>query len=423
VDLFYSHNLISHLGVYRADLLREIGGFRQGFEGSQDYDLALRCIELIAPNQIHHIPRVLYHWRIHTKSTAQSGDAKPYALLAGERALNEHFQRQTVNAVSKLIGHGYRTRFALPDIVPLVSLIIPTRNGHHLVRRCIESILKKTTYLNYEILIVDNGSDDPATLQYFQELQSETRVRVIRDDRAFNYSALNNDAVKRARGELVGLINNDIEATSQEWLSEMVSHALRPGVGAVGARLWYPNNTLQHGGVILGMGGVASHSHKHLPRHQYGYFGRADLVQSFSAVTAACLLIRKEIYEAVGGFNEKLQIAFNDVDFCLRVREAGFRNVWTPYAELYHHESATRGVENTAEKQERFAEEVKYIMQRWDGLLLNDPAYSPNLTLDIEDFRLAWPPRVDLLPSAQVPAGQFPTPSKSTQPSPTKFAP
>jgi len=402
VDLFYSHNLISHLGVYRADLLREIGGFRQGFEGSQDYDLALRCIELIAPKQIHHIPRVLYHWRTHTKSTAQSGDAKPYALLAGERALNEHFQRQSVNAVSKLIGHGYRTRFALPDIVPLVSLIIPTRNGYHLVRRCVESILKKTTYLNYEILIVDNGSDDPATLQYFQELQSETRVRVIRDDRAFNYSALNNDAVKRARGELVGLINNDIEATSQEWLSEMVSHALRPGVGAVGARLWYPNNTLQHGGVILGMGGVASHSHKHLPRHQYGYFGRADLVQSFSAVTAACLLIRKEIYEAVGGFNEKLQSAFNDVDFCLRVREAGYRNVWTPYAELYHHESATRGVENTAEKQDRFAEEVKYIMQRWGSLLLNDPAYSPNLTLDIEDFRLAWPPRVDLLPSTQV---------------------
>ena len=402
VDLFYSHNLISHLGVYRADLLREIGGFRQGLEGSQDYDLALRCIERISPNQIHHIPRVLYHWRTHTKSTAQSGDAKPYALLAGERALNEHFQRQTVNAVSKLIGHGYRTRFALPDVVPLVSLIIPTRNGLHLVRRCVESILKKTSYLNYEILIVDNGSDDPATLQYFQELQPETRVRVIRDDREFNFSALNNDAVKRARGELVGLINNDIEATSKEWLSEMVSHALRPGVGAVGARLWYPNNTLQHGGVILGMGGVASHSHKHLPRHQYGYFGRADLVQSFSAVTAACLLIRKEIFEAVGGFNERLQVAFNDVDFCLRVREAGYRNVWTPYAELYHHESATRGVENTAEKQERFAEEVNYVMQRWSSLLLNDPAYSPNLTLGIENFRLAWPPRVDLLPPRQV---------------------
>ncbi len=238
VDLFYSHNFISHLGVYRADLLGEIGGFRQGFEGSQDYDLVLRCVEHIAPEQIHHISRVLYHWRMHAESAAQSLDAKPYAVLAGERALNEHFQRQSMKAVSKSTSHGYRVCYDLPDTLPLVSLIILTRNGLHLVRRCVKSILKKTTYHNYEILIVDNGSDDPATLEYFQELQSESKIRVIRDDRPFNYSALNNDAVKLARGELVGLINNDIEAISPEWLSEMVSHALRSGVGAVGARLW-----------------------------------------------------------------------------------------------------------------------------------------------------------------------------------------
>ncbi len=401
-DLFFSHNLIAHLGVYRSNLLCEIGGFRQNFEGAQDHDLALRCLERIDPIQIHHIPRVLYHWRTHAKSTALSRNAKPYAKLAGVKALNEHFQRQTKKAVSESTSHGYRVRYDLPDTLPLVSLIIPTRNGLQLIRRCVESVLKKTIYPYYEILIVDNGSDDPATLQYFQELQSETRIRVIRDDRLFNYSALNNDAVKLARGELVGLLNSDIEAISQEWLSEMVSHALRPGVGAVGARLWYGNNTLQHGGVVLGIGGVANHAHKHFARYQNGYFGRAHLIQSFCAVTAACLVIRKEIFEAVGGFNEMLPIALNDIDFCLRVREAGYRNIWTPYAELYHHESATRGFEDTPERQARFSKEVEYMQQRWGSLLLNDPAYSPNLTLDHEDFSLAWPPRVDPLPSAQV---------------------
>lgn len=394
-DLFYSHNLITHLGAYRSDLLNAIGGFRVGLEGAQDYDLALRCVEYIEPKQIHHIPRVLYHWRMHAASTAQSAGSKPYAMLAGETALNEHLQRQGANAKAKLLDFGmYRVSYALPDTPPMVSLIIPTRNGLKLIKQCIESILKETSYPNYEILIVDNGSDDPATLQYFRELESE-RVRVLRDDRPFNYSALNNAAVKVARGELIGLINNDIEVISPEWLSEMVSHALRPDVGAIGARLLYPNKTLQHGGVVLGVGGVAGHSHKHLANHQHGYFGRANLVQSFSAVTAACLVIRKTIFEEVGGLNEAdLQIAFNDIDFCLRVREAGYRNVWTPYAELYHHESATRGVEDTSEKQARFNKEVHYMKQRWGDQLLNDPAYSPNLTLDHEDFSLAWPPRL-----------------------------
>ncbi len=394
VDLFYSHNLITHLGVYRNDLLHKIGGFREAFAGAQDYDLALRCIENIKAYQIHHIPRVLYHWRVHAESTAQSPDSKPYAMLAGERALNEHFLRQKINAKAELTGYGYRVRYALPEDLPLVSLIIPTRNGTALIRQCVESILNKTTYPNYEIIIVDNGSDDPAALQCFNELQVEARVRVMHDDRPFNYSALNNNAVKLARGEVLGLLNNDLEVISPEWLSEMVSISLQPRVGAVGARLLYPNDTLQHGGVIIGLGGVAGHSHKHLPRHDYGYCCRAVVTQSFSAVTAACLLIRKKIYEEVGGLNEmNLQIAFNDVDFCLRVRGAGYRNVWTPYAELYHHESATRGYEDTPEKQARFATEVKYIKQRWEKLLLNDPAYSPNLTLDHEDFSLAWPPR------------------------------
>lgn len=395
VDLFYSQNMFSHLGIYRRDMLVDIGGFREGLEGAQDYDLVLRCIERIEPNQIYHIPRVLYHWRIHAASTAKSVGTKPYAMIAGERALNEHLQRQKINAKAAFVGNGFRVRYALPDIPPLVSLIIPTRNGLQLIRQCVESIIKKTVYTNYEILIVDNGSNDPATLLYLDALQVDARIRVVRDDRPFNYSMLNNTAVKLARGEVVGLLNNDLEVISPEWLSEMVSIALQPGVGAVGARLWYPNNKLQHGGVILGMGGVAGHSHKHLHRDSYGYFGRASLMQSFSAVTAACLVIRKTIYEQVGGLNETdLQVAFNDVDFCLRVREAGYRNVWTPYAELYHHESATRGSEDTPEKQARFAKEVQYMMQHWGDAILNDPVYSPNLTLDHDDFSLAWPPRV-----------------------------
>ncbi len=395
-DLFYSHNMFSHFGVYRTDLMREVGGFRVGFEGAQDYDLALRCVEKIEPDQIAHIPQVLYHWRMHMESTAQSLDAKPYAMLAGERAINEHFQRRGVAAKAELIGYGYRVRYALPDVLPLVSLIIPTRNGLHLIRQCIQSVLEKTTYLNYEILIVDNGSDDPATLEYFKSLQAETKVRILRDDRPFNYSALNNEAVKIARGELVALLNNDIEVISPDWLSEMVSHALRPGIGAVGARLWYPNDTLQHGGILLGLGGVANHAHYKAMRGMLGYFCRASLTQGFSAVTAACLVIRKSIYEEVGGLNETdLHIAFNDVDFCLRVREAGYRNLWTPFAELYHHESATRGTEDTPEKQARFAKEVAYMNRRWGDQLLQDPAYSPNLTLDHQDFSLAWPPRIE----------------------------
>ena len=397
-ELFHSHNMIAHLGIYHTDLLKKIAGFRTGFEGSQDYDLALRYIERIATKQIHHIPRILYHWRAHADSTAQSTSAKPYAILAGKRALDEHFQRQKINANAEFTGYGYRIHYYLPDTLPLVTLIIPTRNGLQLIRQCVESILKKTSYQNYEILIIDNGSDDAATLQYLHDLNSEVRIRIVKDDRPFNFSALNNNGVKLARGEFVGLLNNDLEVISPDWLSEMISIALQPQVGAVGAKLWYPNETLQHGGIIVGLGGIAGHSHKHLPRHEYGYFARTSFAQNLSAVTAACLIIRKSIYEEVGGLNEQdLQVAFNDVDFCLRVQEAGYHNVWTPYAELYHHESATRGYENTPEKRARFAKEIQYMKLRWGDLLLYDPAYSPNLTLDREDFSFAKPPRVKTL--------------------------
>lgn len=398
LDLFYSLNMFSHLGIFSKDLINTVGGFRVGLEGSQDYDLVLRCIEKIKFDQIYHIPRVLYHWRVHEESTAGSGDAKPYAVIAGKQALIDHLKRMNIAAIVEPVTFGYRIKYPLPEQLPLVSLIIPTRNGLDLIKQCISSILTKTDYSNYEIIIVDNGSDDSATLAYFDSLKSNPKIRIHRDDRPFNYSQLNNSAVEIANGEIIGLINNDIEVISSNWLSEMVSHALRPNVGAVGAKLLYPDNTLQHGGVVLGLGGCAGHSHAKFPKGSPGYFGRLDLVSNYSAVTAACLVIEKSIYQEVGGLNEvDLKIAFNDVDFCLKLREAGYWNVWTPYAELYHHESATRGEEDTPEKQARFNAEVAYMKKRWDKWIEHDPAYSPNLTLNYEDFSYAWPPRVDLL--------------------------
>ena len=395
-DLFRSQNMFSHLGALATDLVRDVGGFRQGMEGSQDWDLVLRCIERIQPGQVQHVPRVLYHWRVHAESTARSMNAKPYAAVAGERALNEHFARTGVRAHAEYMGFGYRAHYDLPEPAPLVSLIIPTRNALGLTRQCIESVVGKTSYPNYEIILVDNGSDDPAALAWFAQLATQSNVRVMRDDREFNYSALNNAAVAQARGELVALVNNDIEVLSPDWLSEMVSLGLQPGVGAVGARLWYPDRTLQHGGVLLGVGGVAGHANKGLPKGLNGYGGRAALIQSFSAVSAACLVVRKAVYDEVGGLDEvNLKVAFNDIDFCLRLREAGYRNVWTPYAELLHHESATRGDDIAPEKQARFARETSYMRAHWADLIRHDPAYNPNLTASLEDFSYAFPSRVD----------------------------
>jgi glycosyltransferase involved in cell wall biosynthesis/SAM-dependent methyltransferase len=393
--LFRSHNMISHLGVYRRDLIEQVGRFRIGMEGSQDYDLALRCIEQVSDQQIFHIPKILYHWRIHAGSTAMSPGEKPYAQLAGKKALDEHLRRTGISGHTELLDFGmYRVHYDLPADTPLVSLIVPTRNAHALVKQCISSIVELTTYPNYEIILIDNGSDEPESLAYFQDLKNSANIRVIRDDGPFNYSALNNRAVQHAAGELIGLINNDIEVISPEWLSEMVSLALQPGAGAVGARLWYPDDRLQHGGIIMGPLTLAGHAHKHMPRGHHGYFGRASLIQRISAVTAACLIVRKSTFLSVGGLNEvELKIAFNDVDLCLKINEAGYQNIWTPNADLYHHESATRGVEDTDEKRARFLEEVLYMQKKWKTVIDHDPAYNPNLSLESEDFSIAFPPR------------------------------
>ena len=391
-DLFLTQNYITHLCIIRRSLVEKIYGFRLGVEGSQDYDLILRCLPYVKHQQIVHIPRILYHWRSHPLSTAQSPGSKSYTQHAGLNALKDYLSTHAQDARAELglLPNTYRVRWPIPAPGPLVSLLIPTRDSRELVETAVSSILYKSNYQNFEILILDNGSTDPDALDYFAQIQKrDSRVRVLHYRHAFNFSAINNYGVTQAHGEVIGLINNDIEVISADWLGEMLSHAIRPEIGCVGAKLFYSNQALQHGGVILGIGGVAGHSHKHLSSDQPGYFGRAMLVQNLSAVTAACLVMRKNIFEQVGGLDEKnLTIAFNDVDLCLKVREAGYRNLWTPYSELYHHESLSRGHEDTPEKIQRFQSEINHMKDKWGRKLLHDPFYNPNLTLHREDFTL-----------------------------------
>lgn len=389
LELFRSQNYLNHFAVYRKKAIEAVGGWRPGFEGSQDYDLNLRIIERIKPSAICHIPAVLYHWRAIRGSTAFAAREKTYAYAAGLRALREHAERLGLPArVEEAPGVPYyRMRFKTPNPAPLVSIIVPTRDRAEVLRTCGRSILDQTTYEPFELLIVDNGSVKEETAAVLAEMAGDARVRVLTYPHAFNYSAINNFAARAARGEILALLNNDVEVISPDWLTEMVAWAAQPKIGCVGAKLYYPNDWVQHAGVILGIGGVAGHSHKHYSRDHPGYFGRLKLVQNISAVTGACLVVRKEVYERAGGLDEEnLAVAFNDVDFCLKIREAGYRNVWTPFAELYHHESVSRGYENTQHKRKRFAKEVRFMLQKWGDLLVNDPFYSPHLTKKREDF-------------------------------------
>ncbi len=393
-DLFNVQNYISHLGVYRTLLVREVGGFRVGYHGSQDWDLAMRVIERSAADRIRHIPKILYHWRSVPGSTATIISAKKYASDAAEKTITEHFARIGVNAtLSPTKGSYWRVHYPLPSPAPRITLVIPTRNRLNVLKPCIESLLAKTTYPNFEILVVDNDSDDPETLAYLAELRAREHCRVVTFAGEFNFSAINNFGVSQTDAPLVGLLNNDLEVIHADWLGELVSHALRPEIGCVGAKLYYPDDKIQHAGVILGIGGVAAHAWQTHPRGSAGQAHRNLLQQNLSAVTAACLVIRRDVYLKVGGLDEKLRVAFNDVDFCLKVRAAGYRNLWTPYAELYHHESASRGKEDTLEKRDRFRGEVEIMVEKWGDALVNDPAYNPNLTLTINDFTLAVPPR------------------------------
>lgn len=396
-ELFLAQNMVCHLGVYRRSIVERIGGFRRGYEGAQDWDLALRMVETVGQAAVVHVPRVLYHWRAIAGSTALALGEKNYAHDAQLKSVASHLQRIGKTDSRVEVGPEFgllRVRHAIPADRPIVSIVIPTRDRVELISMCVDSILEKTGYDRYEIVIVDNGTVEPAALEYLQRIDRLDNVHVFREDIPFNYSRLVNLGVEHSRGEYVLLLNNDIEIIQRDWIEEMLSFASQEGVGCVGARLWFPDMTLQHGGVVLGIGGVAGHAHKFLRKGQPGYFSRAGAHQVFSAVTAACLMVRKSIWQAVGGLDERLKVAFNDIDFCIRVREAGYRNIYTPYAEFIHHESASRGTDLSGEKLRRFQQEVETMRTRWQHLLEKDPAYSPNLTLVHEDFSLAWPSRV-----------------------------
>lgn len=393
-DMFLSHMYTCHFGVYRKKIIDEIRGFREGYDGSQDYDLVLRFIE--KTNSIYHIPKILYHWRTSTGSTAGSLDSKKYAFTAAKKAINDFLRR---NNIQGEVGDGfwlgsYHVKRKLLK-TPLISIIIPTKDNVKILKRCIDSILKNTSYPNYEIVIVNNNSTDEKTYDYFKELKRTSRIKILEYKKDFNFSAINNFAVKSAAGEIILFLNNDTEVILKEWLSAMLEHAQRSEVGAVGCKLLYPDKTIQHAGVILGINYldgeniIAEHSPKYIPYNNHGYFGKAGVIHDLSAVTAACMMLRKDVFEEVGGFDENLAIAYNDVDLCLKIREKGYLIVYTPYAELYHHESQSRGHDDTLEKRERFLKEIKYIRKKWGQVIdKGDPYYNPNLTLDRVDFSI-----------------------------------
>ncbi len=396
-ELMWAQNMISHLGCYRKSVLDEVGGFRKGFEGSQDYDLALRVIQRSSASQIIHIPKVLYHWRAITGSTALAPSEKPYAEIASREALKEHLAAIRVPAwvgASPEVASMNRVRPELIEPAPLVSILIPTKDRIDLLRQCIDSLQTKSSYKKYEILVINNNSEKAESFDYFAQLKT-LGVMVLDYPKPFNFSAINNFAAQHAAGEYLCLMNNDIEIQTPDWMEEMLSFAQLPNAGAVGARLWYPGSGgLQHGGVIVGLGGVAGHAYVGLAKTEKGYFGRPVLHHRCSAVTAACLMIKKSTYFAVNGMDEGLAVAFNDVDFCLRLGQAGFHCVYTPHAEMTHHESASRGDDLSDANRDRFMGEEVFMKSRWGQQLLADPCYSPNLSLDHSDFRMATRSRV-----------------------------
>ncbi|WP_051888749.1 glycosyltransferase [Caballeronia sordidicola] len=396
-ELFYSQNFIAHMGVYRSSIARKIGGFRVGFEGSQDYDFALRFLLHSHPSRIRHIPHVLYHWRIFPGVASFSTNNPDASVESARRALVEYFSQ--AEPTSEVVGieqfpSWWRIKRQPPVVLPRVSLIVPTRDRLGVLKVAIDGLLHSTKYDNMEVIIVDNESVEPETLDYFEMVSHDPRVKILRVEGAFNFSALNNRAAEIATGSVLGFINNDIEVIHDDWLLELVIQASRSNVGAVGAKLYYANDTVQHAGVILGLYGVAAHGHRHFPRHSNGYFGRPMLVQNISAVTAACMLVPKNVFENVGGYDEEnLTVGYNDVDLCLKIREAGYDIVFTPFAELYHLESVSRGENVSAAQIERDARERGYMLSRWGDVIACDPFYSPNLTVASENFALAFPPR------------------------------
>ncbi len=387
-DLLCTVNYICHLFAARRELVESLGGLRPEYDGAQDYDLILRCTE--KTEHIRHIPRILYHWRSHEDSTAENPQSKMYAFEAGQRAVQAHYDRLGIPAeVSKGEYLGlYRTRYRWPE-QPLVSVLIPNKDHTEDLDRCLNS-LEKCTYKNLEYIIIENNSEKEETFQYYRELEEKNpKVRVVYWKEGFNYSAINNFGAEQARGEYLLLLNNDTEVINPDCLEELLGYCMREDVGAVGARLYYEDDTIQHAGVVIGFGGIAGHCFVQQPRGFSGYCHRIICAQNYSAVTAACMMVKKKAFEEAGGLTTELAVAFNDIDFCMKLQKAGYRIVYNPYAELYHYESKSRGLEDTPEKKERFNKEVALFNSRWPEILeKGDPYYNPNLTLESQDFSL-----------------------------------
>lgn len=389
-DLLTSVNYICHLFVVNRNLVEVIGGFCQEFDGAQDYDFIFRCTE--QARKVHHIPKVLYHWRCHMNSTASNPESKMYAFEAGARAIKAHYDRMgiAVDSVEKGVDYGiYHTRFHL-DEEPLVSVIIPNKDHRADLDLCLTSLLDKGTYRNLEVIVVENNSTEPETFDYYEELQEKRKnVRVVTWKREFNFSAINNYGVTFAHGEYLLFLNNDVEVIEPDVIREMLGYARRDDVGIVGARLLYQDDTIQHAGVVIGFGGIAGHTFIGLHQAENSYFHRAMCAQDYSAVTAACMMSKRSLFDQVGGFREELAVAFNDIDYCLKIRSLGKKVVYNPYALLYHYESKSRGLEDTPEKVERFNREVARFIGYWPEIVINgDPYYNPNLTLRKSNFAL-----------------------------------
>ena len=383
------NNYICHIFVVKKSLTDETGLLRSEFDGAQDFDFILRCCE--KAQKITHIPKVLYHWRCHMDSTAADPSSKAYAYEAGRKAVREHYQRLGIDAKVEMTERPgwYRSHVKVQGN-PLISVIIPNKDHTDDLELCLFSMTRKSTYRNYEILIVENNSEKEETFEYYKKLPDRyPKARVLTWEKEFNYSAINNFAAKEAKGEYLLFLNNDVEILTPDWMEEMLQNCQQEDVAVVGAKLYYPDDTIQHAGVVLGLGGIAGHIMCRASREDPGYFGRMISVQEISAVTAACMMVKKSDFDAVGGLDETFQVAFNDIDLCMKFRAAGKKIIFTPYAELYHYESKSRGLEDTPEKQFRFDKEVKRFQEKWaQQLEMGDPYYSPNLSVTEGDCSL-----------------------------------
>ncbi|MCD2492145.1 glycosyltransferase family 2 protein [Lacrimispora sp. NSJ-141] len=389
MDLLRSNNYICHFFVASKKIIDKVGKFDSTFDGSQDYDFILRCTE--KADKVVHIPKVLYHWRIHSESTAANSENKMYCYEAGRKAIAAHLERCGIDGkVAHFPGHlGYYQVYYSQKGNPLVSIIIPNKDEKESLKICIDSILKKTSYTNYEIIIVENNSVTEEIQEYYNELEKNNRIKVVRWKQKFNYSAINNFGVKASSGEFLVFLNNDTEVLEENWLQILVADCQRQNTAVVGVKLYYPDMTLQHCGVIIGLGGIAGHIYNGFPADSMGKFGRAQVQQNLSAVTAACMMVRRSVFEEVAGFEERLAVAFNDVDFCLKVREKGYDILYEPLVSLNHYESKSRGKEDTVEKQLRFQKEIDYMSDKWNDILSKgDPYYNKNLTLEKGDGSL-----------------------------------